>query len=52
MSDQISNKALAEDSEKAELRQLISRLLDRVEDVRTLKRIYSFTDKLYCESGR
>lgn len=43
--------AKKEDSEKAELRRLISRLLDRVEDVRTLKRIYSFTDTLYCEEG-
>lgn len=43
--------AKKEGSEKAELRRLISRLLDRVEDVRTLKRIYSFTDTLYCEEG-
>lgn len=35
--------------EQAELRELISRLLERVTDTRTLKRIYSFTDKVYCE---
>lgn len=37
--------------EQTELRELISRLLERVTDTRTLKRIYSFTDKLYCEEG-
>ena len=37
--------------EQTELRELISRLLERVTDTRTLKRIYSFADKLYCEDG-
>lgn len=38
------------DTEKAaELRRLIGKLLERITDVRLLKRIYSFVDKLYCE---
>lgn len=38
------------DTEKAaELRRLIIMLLEKITDVRLLKRIYSFIGKLYCE---
>ena len=32
-----------------DLRRLICKLLERITDVRMLRRIYSFVDKLYCE---
>lgn len=40
---------MSEAEKLAELKRLINRLLDRITDIRLMKRIYSIVDKLYCE---